>query len=148
MLKVLTHFTLLVIFYLAQIAVAQESDIDVNVDSISTVGRWKIDGQEGVYRFIIYEHGNEHVRGELLIQWLRWEIDEQGLYTNKVLAAEIPVKEINSLGFALKLPECNGGWPCPEFTILALSTFESEPNKRFLITPIGIGSYEIEEVEL
>ena len=123
-------------------------DIDVKVDSISTLGSWEEKDEEGEYRFILYRYGFEHARGELWVQWLRWEIDKDGLYTHKVIAAEAPIKQVNVLGFALELPQCIVKWPCSEFNIMAYSTFESVPNKKFKFVPSGIGRYEVQEIEL
>ncbi|MDH5433864.1 MAG: hypothetical protein OEY19_07950 [Gammaproteobacteria bacterium] len=122
------------------------SQVDLNIKSVITKGRWSEENFNSEYRFILYQYGYEHVRGKIWIQWLQWEFDSDGISTQKKLVSEMPIAELNKLGYSLAIPECMENWKCPYFEIKAYSTFESVPNKKFKLTPIEPGKYKIEEI--
>lgn len=144
----LVKILILFIFCLSVSAENKHYDLDANIDSIISFGNWAQDTQEGNYRFILYQRGFEHVRGELRLQWLKWKQDKNGVYTEKVVTSEVPIEEINKLGFSITTPECKETWKCEFFEVMAYSTFEGIPNKKFIITPLEPGKYKCEEIAL
>ena len=143
-----TLLILIAVYLLPSFSQAEELSLDIKIESVSSQGQWEAGNKEGSYRFVLYQYGFEHVRGEIWVQWLTWEVDKDGIYTRKVLAADKPIEELNRLGFALEQPVCVKPWPCKEFNIVAASTFEGVSSKKYLFKPTGIGTYEIKEVEL
>ena len=127
---------------------ASETKLALNIESVTTQGEWEFNGKKGSYRFILYQYGFEHVIGELWVQWLQWETDNDDLHKSKVLVAEKPIAELNNLRFSLAQPVCVEPWPCLKYEIEAFSTFESVPNKKYIFEPTDIGKYNLEEVDL
>ena len=130
---------------IVQLVSAEKTSIDTNITAIWSMGKWENKGKEGTYRFILYEFGHEHIRGELWIQWLEWKKDEDGIIIGNTLLSELPIKELNQLGYAIGPPKCLQGWTCKLFEVEAFSSFEGLGNKSFEVSPVAVGSYKINE---
>lgn len=121
--------------------------LELEIDSVRTLGSWSHDGQLGTYRLIVRTRGYEHAHSELWLQWLAWEEESHGMSFARVLVAQRPIIEINRLQFQLDEPECADMGRCDSMTIKARSGFDSVPNKQFRIVPAQPGEYEVHEIE-
>jgi hypothetical protein len=84
-----TIFLIPLIFLVSLQLHAQNSSIPAEVVEVRSFGSWETSEQTGHYRIVIKQHGYEHVKNIVFIEWITESRD------GTILVQPVPISEVN-----------------------------------------------------